>query len=113
MPRTYSSLRVLLTGGETGGHIYPLISVAEELQNIAAEHGVVVETHYVGAPGRFREILLEQGIRISDIFSSKWRRYFSLLNILDVPKFFVSVVQALFHVFWIMPDVLFSKGGPG
>ena len=113
MPKTYSSLRVLVTGGGTGGHIYPLISVAEELQNIGAEHGITVETHYVGAPGRFREILLEQGIRISEVFSSKWRRYVSLLNILDIPKFFVSIFQALFHVFWIMPDVLFSKGGPG
>lgn len=111
--KTYSSLRVLLSGGGTGGHIYPLVSVAEELQAIGAEHGVAIAIFYAGSPGQFRGVLAEQGIPVATVLSSKLRRYFSLLNVLDIPKFFVSVFQALFHLFWIMPDVLFSKGGPG
>lgn len=109
MPKNHSSLRVLLTGGGTGGHIYPLVSVAEELQS----QGLKIEVSYVGSPGQFRSVLAEQGISIATVYGSKLRRYFSVLNILDLPKFFISVFQALFHVFWIMPDVLFSKGGPG
>jgi len=31
----------------------------------------------------------------------------------DVPKFFIGFIQALFRLFFIMPDVVFSKGGTG
>jgi len=47
------------------------------------------------------------------VAGAKLRRYFSLWNFIDVPKFIWSFLQALAKVYVVMPDVVFSKGGPG
>ncbi len=106
-------LRILLTGGGTGGHVYPLISVAAELQVISAEKKLGVDIRYLGAFGPFKELIEMNGIRAGRVAESKLRRYFSIWNFVDGPKFAYSILQALFKMFWFMPDVVFSKGGPG
>lgn len=106
-------IRILLTGGGTGGHIYPLLSVAEELQALAAERRISLLLKYIGAVGSYRFLLSTNGILVSAIIGAKIRRYFDLRNIIDAPLFVFSLFQALWKVFWFMPDVVFSKGGPG
>lgn len=105
--------RVLITGGGSGGHIYPLVSVISELQILAAQEEIELEVRYLGVAGPYESLLGENGIRVQKILSSKLRRYFSLANIIDGPKFILSVFQALWKMFWFMPDILFTKGGPG
>ena len=105
--------RVLMTGGGSGGHIYPLVSVISELQILAAQEEVNLEIRYLGVAGPHENLLRENGIQVQKILSSKLRRYFSLANIIDGPKFIISFLQALWNMFWFMPDVLFTKGGPG
>ena len=107
-------LRILFTGGGTGGHIYPILAVVEELQKIAVGKKIEMRLRYFGAPGIFQKLLQENGIKVSRIISAKLRRYFDLRNFIDIPILFpLSVIQSLWKVFWYMPDVLFSKGGPG
>jgi UDP-N-acetylglucosamine--N-acetylmuramyl-(pentapeptide) pyrophosphoryl-undecaprenol N-acetylglucosamine transferase len=109
----HKKIRVLVTGGGTGGHIYPLIAVISELQMLASGEGISLRIRYLGAPGEFKNILKENGIEIKTVLSSKFRRYSSLKNLIDVPKFVLSLFQALWKMYWFMPNVVFSKGGPG
>lgn len=103
-------IRILLTGGGTGGHIYPLIAVAEEIKKISEDS---VELIYFGPKHPLNEEFEKLDAKIYTLASSKLRRYLALQNFLDIPKFFISVIQALWRLYWMMPDVVFSKGGPG
>ncbi|MCS6789231.1 MAG: UDP-N-acetylglucosamine--N-acetylmuramyl-(pentapeptide) pyrophosphoryl-undecaprenol N-acetylglucosamine transferase [Patescibacteria group bacterium] len=106
-------LRILLTGGGSGGHIFPLISVYEELKKISDENNLNFEFIYMGPKDNWSQMLDSKNIKLVYILGGKIRRYFSLLNFLDFFKILFSFAQAIFKMFFIMPDVIFSKGGPG
>lgn len=106
-------MRILLTGGGTGGHIYPIIAVVEELKALSAERKIKLDLLYLGSAGAYANLLKENGIAVSNIISAKLRRYLDARNFIDFALFPLSIIQALWKVFWYMPDVLFSKGGPG
>ncbi len=104
-------MKILLTGGGTGGHLYPLLAVAEEIKKIK---GAEAEILFIGPVNEFSKRILEKnGIRIKGILAAKWRRYWSFENILDIFKFPVGLIQSLIYVLIFMPDVVFSKGGYG
>ena len=105
-------MKILFTGGGSGGHFYPLIAVAEEIQTIAREKKLLPPALYYVAPTPFDEqALFENGIQFRQSPAGKVRRYFSLLNIVDVLKTAIGIIKSLFQVFFIYPDVIFSKGG--
>ncbi len=101
--------RIVLTGGGSGGHIYPLLAIADELKKIPQE----IEVYYVGPRSSLQSEFLERDIPVRTILGSKIRRYASIGNVFDVPKFFISIIQALARLYTLMPDLVFSKGGTG
>lgn len=104
-------MRVLLAGGGTGGHLYPLLVVANKLREMKGDD---VELLYIGPTNRLSKIILEEnGIKTQSIVTAKWRRYFSIDNFIDIFRFPISLAQSLFLVWKYMPDVVFSKGGFG
>jgi len=115
MPQTTPllKLRLLLAGGGTGGHIYPLVIVKNKIKDYCEEHNIELVARYFGDSGPFETYLGNNGIKTTHITSSKLRRYFSILNFFDFFKFFWGVVTAIGKLFFFMPDVVFSKGGPG
>ncbi len=106
-------LRILLTGGGTGGHIYPLVAIGAEIQTQCGQSGITLDLRYLGAYGPFKALLEGNNIKVWRVAESKLRRYMSIHNFIDGPKFVYSFFQAAAKIFFFMPDVVFSKGGPG
>ncbi|MBP6889336.1 MAG: UDP-N-acetylglucosamine--N-acetylmuramyl-(pentapeptide) pyrophosphoryl-undecaprenol N-acetylglucosamine transferase [Candidatus Moranbacteria bacterium] len=101
--------RVVLSGGISGGHTYPLVAVARVLRK---RYPQGIELLFLGGGGVFEETAMKaENIPMKSILYGKMRRYFSLLNYLDFFKLPLGVVQALWHLLFFMPDVIFSKGG--
>lgn len=99
-------MHVLVTGGGTGGHVIPAIPVMEAL----AREGHRVS--FVGTTTGYEERLLSGlDVRFFGISSGKLRRYFSWENLRDVFRVLSGILQALFLVGRLRPDVVFSKGG--
>lgn len=105
--------RIVLTAGGTGGHLIPIIAMAEELQRVFQKNGYSIDLHFVGAPGIYEKDLINIGVKVHKIMAGKLRRYFSLETFIDIPKAFVGLIQAFIKIYFLMPDTCFSKGGPG
>ena len=107
------TLRIVLTGGGSGGHAYPLLAVAESLRDRAPKAQFSADITYLGPKDAYAALFKNANIATRFVASGKIRRYLSLRNITDIPKFFIGFFQALWHLYFIMPDVIFSKGGTG
>jgi UDP-N-acetylglucosamine--N-acetylmuramyl-(pentapeptide) pyrophosphoryl-undecaprenol N-acetylglucosamine transferase len=105
------SYKILLTGGGTGGHVYPLVAVAEELKAQASQKGIDLELMFLGEGELLKNLAGELGIKFRSVLSPKWRRYASIENLIDIFKAPIGFLQSLFYVWKFMPDVIFSKGG--
>jgi len=99
--------RILLVGGGSGGHVFPLVAVANSLREKSSD----LELQLWG-DGDFAKLAAQRAnIPFKPIIASKLRRYFSLLNIIDVFKLIPSFFQSMWLMLWYMPDAVFSKGG--
>jgi len=101
-------MRILFTGGGTGGHIFPIVAVARELKKIDAG----AKLYFLG-PADFKNVLEKEGIKAKTILAGKLRRYFSFQILLDLIKAPLGFIQAFWYLFIWMPDAIFSKGGYG
>ncbi len=105
-------MKILLAGGGTGGHFYPLIAIAEELNRIQEEeHFVNFKLYYMSDSPYNKKLLDEQFITYIPITAGKLRVYFSFQNFLDIFRTFFGAIGAFFKVFNLYPDVVISKGG--
>ncbi|HOM33088.1 MAG TPA: UDP-N-acetylglucosamine--N-acetylmuramyl-(pentapeptide) pyrophosphoryl-undecaprenol N-acetylglucosamine transferase [Candidatus Paceibacterota bacterium] len=106
-------LKIVLAGGGTGGHIYPLIAVYRNLKKITDQRLVNLDATFIGADTFDEKVFTDENIKVIKIFSGKWRNYFSLLNFLDIFKIIFGIFQSLWYLWKVMPDMIFSKGGYG
>jgi UDP-N-acetylglucosamine--N-acetylmuramyl-(pentapeptide) pyrophosphoryl-undecaprenol N-acetylglucosamine transferase len=105
-------MKIVLTGGGTGGHFYPLIAVAQELRHIAKEEKLLQpELYFLSDAPYDPRALFELGITFKQVSAGKVRRYFSILNFFDVFRTAWGCLKALITVFNIYPDIVFAKGG--
>ena len=105
------SYRILLLGGGSGGHVFPLIAVANALKEKSQQTGVLLELMVLGEGKFMKKAAEENGLVYKSLMAGKLRRDISPMAVLDIFKIPVGVFQALWYVFWFMPDVVFAKGG--
>jgi len=103
---------VVLTGGGTAGHIFPLMAVA---QKIKKTHGKIKFVYFGSGAAIEKRIAQKENIPYCKIFCGKFRRNFSInsifLNIFDFFKSIFGFFQAFVFLFNLKPTVIFSKGG--
>ncbi len=98
---------IAITGGSTGGHIFPNISVIEELKKRG-----YTEIIWVGEKwGKEEKWACRMGVPFYGIRTGKLRRYFSLKNLIDLYFVVVGIFQSFFLFIKLKPRLLFSKGG--
>ncbi len=105
-------MKILFTGGGSGGHFYPIIAVAEAVREIAKEKKILEPELYYMAPSKYNpRALFDNEITFVGVSAGKVRRYFSILNFFDLFKTAAGIFSAVLSLFRIYPDVVFGKGG--
>src|SRR5688572_17816167 len=105
-------MKIVFTGGGTGGHFYPIIAVAEAINTIAdREKFTKLHLYYFSDSEYDKKSLLEHNIEFKQIPAGKLRMYPSLKNITDIFKTFFGIGKAIMELYSVFPDVVFAKGG--
>lgn len=105
-------MKIVLTGGGTGGHFYPIVGVAQEINKLIEEEKLVdVELYFVSDAPYDERALFENRITFKKTEAGKRRTYFSIKNFFDIFKTAFGVMRAVIAIFSLYPDVVFSKGG--
>jgi UDP-N-acetylglucosamine--N-acetylmuramyl-(pentapeptide) pyrophosphoryl-undecaprenol N-acetylglucosamine transferase len=102
------SLRVIISGGGTGGHIFPAIAIANALKKINPSS----EFLFVGAQGRMEmEKVPAAGYKITGLAIAGIQRKLSLSNFLLPFKVINSVLKSRSIIRDFRPDVAIGVGG--
>ena len=104
MPR---SLRIVIAGGGTGGHVHPALAVLQLLRR-----DMDVEPLWIGSrDGIERSVANENDIPFREVQTGKLRRYFSLQTPVDALRIPFGTAQSFKILRRFRPDVIFSTGG--
>ncbi|RTQ45422.1 undecaprenyldiphospho-muramoylpentapeptide beta-N-acetylglucosaminyltransferase [Hymenobacter gummosus] len=107
-PNPNASCRVIISGGGTGGHIFPAVAIANELKRRRPDADIL----FVGANGRMEMTRVpEAGYRIVGLNISGLQRRLTPENLLFPLKVFQSVRKAGKLVEQFRPDAVVGVGG--
>ena len=107
-----SSYKVIISGGGTGGHIYPAIAIAKKILEIKKDSEIL----FVGAKGRMEmEKVPEEGFEIVGLNVVGIQRSMSINGILKNLKFPFLLMKSLNHARKIIkdfqPNIVVGVGG--
>ncbi|RKD24100.1 undecaprenyldiphospho-muramoylpentapeptide beta-N-acetylglucosaminyltransferase [Ammoniphilus oxalaticus] len=101
-------MRIILTGGGTGGHIYPALAIAKELR----ERHPDVEILYIGSEtGLEARLVPKSGIPFESIEISGFRRSLSFENVKTVYRFLKGVRRSRSLIRSFSADAVIGTGG--
>ncbi len=105
-------MKILFTGGGTGGHFYPIIAVANAVRQRVTDRKIIPPQLYYMAPSKYNpRAVFDSEMQFLQVPAGKMRRYFSVLNFLDIFKTIYGCLWAVIQMYRIFPDVVFGKGG--
>lgn len=100
--------RLIISGGGTGGHIFPAIAIANAFRERHPDAHIL----FVGAQGRMEMTRVpEAGYNIIGLWISGIQRKLTLKNLLFPIKLMVSYLRAMVIVRNFKPDVVIGTGG--
>lgn len=103
-----NKLRIIISGGGTGGHIFPAIAIADAIRS----QEPAAEILFVGAQGRMEMDRVPQaGYRIEGLTISGLQRKFSWQNLLLPLKLLGSLLQAGRILTNFQPQLVIGTGG--
>ena len=101
-------LKIIISGGGTGGHIFPAIAIANAIKSVNPE----VEILFVGAENRMEmEKVPAAGFEIVGLPVSGFNRKSILKNIIVVIRLFKSVLKASKIIKKFQPQAVIGVGG--
>lgn len=101
-------LRVIISGGGTGGHIFPALAIANAIRKLNPE----TEFLFVGAQGKMEmEKVPAAGYKIEGLWISGIKRELTIDNLSFPFKVLSSVSKALRIIREFKPDVAVGVGG--
>ncbi len=115
-------MTILLSGGGSGGHITPILAIAEEIKKQKPNTKIV----YIGQTGDDLGLATTSSKSIDQVFTvraGKYRRYHGsniwqkldiktfILNCRDIIYLLIGIWQSKKIIKKIKPDILFTRGG--
>ena len=101
-------LKVIISGGGTGGHIFPAIAIA----NAIKARQINAEILFVGAKGKMEmEKVPNAGYKIIGLWISGFQRRFVIKNFLFPLKVILGLIKAGILIRKFKPDVVIGVGG--
>ncbi|MBI5469987.1 UDP-N-acetylglucosamine--N-acetylmuramyl-(pentapeptide) pyrophosphoryl-undecaprenol N-acetylglucosamine transferase [Candidatus Kaiserbacteria bacterium] len=98
-------MKIVLAGGGSGGHFYPLIAIAEAIEDICLEKTLIEPELYYSGPAPFDLAALQEH-DITHLPSATGRLH-GLHVFANIP----GIIRAMVQLFRLYPDVIFSTGG--
>jgi len=101
-------INIIISGGGTGGHIFPAIAIAQALRRINPDINIL----FVGAKGKIEEKKVpEAGFEIKLIDIRGFQRKLSFENIKNIFRLLSSIIKSYKIIRLFKPDVAVGVGG--
>ncbi len=101
-------MKIVISGGGTGGHVYPAIAIADAIKKIKPEADIL----FVGAEGKLEmEKVPKAGYPIKGLWISGFQRKLTLRNLLFPIKLISSLWKAGRIINKFKPEVVIGVGG--
>ena len=107
MPKK-ENLRIIISGGGTGGHIYPGIAIANKLKELQSN----IEITFVGVKNRIEtKIVPKEGYPLKTVYVKSFPRKFGIKTISFFFSLLIGLVQSIFLLLRHKPQVVVGTGG--
>ncbi|MDF2945891.1 MAG: UDP-diphospho-muramoylpentapeptide beta-N-acetylglucosaminyltransferase [Bacillales bacterium] len=101
-------MKLLVTGGGTGGHIYPALALIRELKKIENS----LEVLYIGTEnGLESKIVRNEGLPFKTIEISGFKRSISFENVKTITRFIKAYNKSRKYIKEFKPDIVIGTGG--